>query len=404
MNRKQLTLLVVLGIALGGLGWLAWKKQQQPYAESSAKMGGKVLPNLPVNDIEQVTITQSKGSLTLAKQGGQWVVMNRGGYPANFDTLRDLLLKFADLKVAKPVVVGPSRLPALELVPPDKGNGTLVEFKDKSGKAIQSVLLGAKSMREGGGDSPFGGGGSFPNGRYLMVGTDAATAALVTEPFTQVEPKPEDWLAKEWFKIERLKSVSVVSTNSASSWKLTRESEAAPWKLADAKPGEELDSSKSGSSTSALSYPSFNDVSTNAAEAGLDKPLVTATLENFDGFIYTVKIGAKSGEDNYHFQVAVAGSFPKERTPGKDEKPEDKERLDKEFSETLKKNEERLKTEQGYAKWTYVVGKWTVDPLMKERKDLLAEKKEEPKQDEAKPAAPPAPDPLAPPLPAPPKP
>ncbi|MFM1770498.1 MAG: hypothetical protein RJA22_3027 [Verrucomicrobiota bacterium] len=393
MNRKQLTLLVVLGVVLGGLGWLAWKKQQQPYADSSAKMGNKVLPGLPVNDIEQLTITQAKGALTLAKQDGTWVVRSRGDYPANFDTLRDLLLKFADLKVAKPVVVGPSRLPALELVPPDKGNGTLVEFKDKSGKVLQSVLLGAKSMRESGGDSPFGGGG-FPNGRYLMVGTDIGTTALVTEPFAQVEPKAEDWLNKEWFKVERLKSVGVVTTNATNNWKLVRENETGSWKLVDAKAGEELDASKSGSSTSALSYPSFNDVSTNAAAAGLDKPMVTATLETFDGFTYTVKIGSKSGEENHHFQMAVAGNFPRTRAPGKDEKPEDKDRLDKEFAETLKKNEERLKNEKAYEKWVYVVSKWTVDPLLKDRKDLLPDKKEEAKPGEGAAGAPPVPGPL----------
>lgn len=389
MNRKQLTLLVVLGVVLGGLGWLAWKKQQQPYAESTAKMGNKVLPSLPVNDIEQLTITQAKGSLTLAKQDGTWVVRNRGDYPANFDTLRDLLIKFADLKVAKPVTVGPSRLPALELVPPDKGNGTLVEFKDKSGKVLQSVLLGAKSMREAAADSPFGGGG-FPNGRYLMVGTDISTAALVTEPFAQAEPKGEDWLNKEWFKVERLKSVGVLTTNVTGNWKLVRETETGSWKLVDAKADEELDASKSGSSTGALSYPSFNDVATNAAAAGLDKPAVVATLETFDGFTYTVKVGAKSGEENYHFQMSVAGSFPTARTPGKDEKPEDKDRLDKEFAETLKKNQERLKNEKAFEKWVYIVSKWTVDPLMKERKDLLADKKEEAKKDEAPSALPPA--------------
>lgn len=390
MNRKQLTLLVVLGVVLGGLGWLAWKKQQQPYADSTAKMGSKVLPNLAVNDIEQVTITQAKGGLTLAKQDGTWVVRSRGDYPANFDSLRDLLIKFAELKVAKPVTVGPSRLPALELVAPDKGNGTLVEFKDKAGKVLQSVLLGAKSMREGGGDSPFGGGG-FPNGRYLMVGTDIATAALVTEPFAQAEPKAEEWLNKEWFKVERLKSVGVVTTNATNNWKLVRENETGSWKLVDAKAGEELDASKSGSSTGALSFPSFNDVATNAAAAGFDKPAVTATLETFDGFTYTVKIGAKSGEENYHFQMAVAGNFPTQRTPGKDEKPEDKDRLDKDFAATVKKNEDRLKNEKAYEKWTYLVSKWTVDALLKERKDLLADKKDEAKKDEAVPPLPPAP-------------
>ena len=41
--------------------------------------------------------------------------------------------------------------------------------------------------------------------------------------------------------------------------------------------------------------------------------------------------------------------------------------------------EEKLKQEKTFEKWTYLVSKWTVDPLLKERKELLAEKKDEKK-------------------------
>ena len=77
--------------------------------------------------------------------------------------------------------------------------------------------------------------------------------------------------------------------------------------------------------------------------------------------------------------MSVSGNFPKERAAGKDEKPEDKTKLDKEFQDKVKKLEEKLKAEKAYEKWTYLVSKWTIDPLFKERKDLLVEKKEEPK-------------------------
>lgn len=390
MNRKQLTLLIVVGAVFGGLGWVAYQKQNKAYTDSTQKMGGKLLPNFPLNDVEQIVIKQSGGELHLAKKDDIWVVKDRGDYPANFSNISDLLRKFWELKVAKPVKTGPSRLPMLELVSPDKGAGTLVEFKDKSGKVINSVLLGAKSMKQAGEDSPFGGGGGFPDGRYVMVGSDVQSVALVTEPFTSAEAKPENWLEKEWFKVEKLKSVSVVTTNATNNWKLSRESETGEWKLADAKKDEALDNGKSGTVTSALSYPSFNDVATNSAppSTGLDKP-ITATLETFDGVTYTAKVGGKSGEENLYFQIAVAGNFPKERTPGKDEKPEDKEKLDKEFAESRKKLDDKLKSVKAFEKWTYVVSKWTVDPFLKERKDLLVEKKEEPKPDEkteAKPA------------------
>jgi hypothetical protein len=387
MNRKQLILLIVLAAALGGLGWLAYQKKQSSFAESKVRLGEKLLPNFPLNDVAQFTIKQPKAELTLAKKDDVWTVVERGHHPANFTTISEFIRKFWELKVTKPVRVGPSRLAALELVAPDKGNGTVIEFKDAAGKPIKSVLLGAKHMRESGGqgqESPFGGpSGGFPDGRYLMVGSDIATVSLVNEPFANAEAKPADWLQKDWFKVEKIKAIGVVTGEKTNDWKLSRESESGEWKLADAKSGENLDTGKSGGVTSALSYPNFDDVITGTNAAGvMDKPIV-ATIETFDGFTYTAKVGKKTDDDKYHFQVDVAGNFQKERTPGKDEKPEDKEKLDKEFKEALAKKEEKLKTEKGFAKWTYQVSKYTIDPLLKTRHELLAEKPAETKTDAA---------------------
>jgi len=74
--------------------------------------------------------------------------------------------------------------------------------------------------------------------------------------------------------------------------------------------------------------------------------------------------------------------LPKERTPGKDEKPEEKEKLDKEFKEQQAKLAEKLKQEKNFEKWTYLVSTWTLEPLLKDRSQLLVEKKPEPKPGE----------------------
>jgi len=379
MNRKQLTLLIVLGVVLGSLGWLAYKKQMDPYQESMTQMGAQLFPNFPVNEVERVTLKVSTNEINLLKKDDIWTMAERNNYPANWNNISDFLRRVYDLKVARPMKIGPSRLAPLQLLPPEKG-GTLVEFKDKSGKVIKSLTIGAKHMKESAADSQFGG-GSWPDGRYVMAGTNLQSVALVQEAFSNVEGRPEDWLNKDWFKIEKLKSISVVTTNATNNWKISRETETGEWKLADVKPGESLDTAKSGGVTTALSSPSFNDVATGAAPGatGLDNPLVTATLETFDGHAYVAKVGNKLGDESHYFQIGVAGNFPKERAPGKDEKPEDKDRLDKEFKDKVAKSEEKLKSEKPYEKWTYVVSKWTIDPLLKERKDLLVEKKEEPK-------------------------
>jgi hypothetical protein len=60
--------------------------------------------------------------------------------------------------------------------------------------------------------------------------------------------------------------------------------------------------------------------------------------------------------------------------PEKDEKPEDRERRDKEFAENLKRLEERIAREKALAKWTYVAAKSAVEPLLKDRAQMTARK------------------------------
>ena len=115
-------------------------------------------------------------------------------------------------------------------------------------------------------------------------------------------------------------------------------------------------------------------------EHGLDKPTVVQ-VDTFDNLIYTVKIGAKSGED-YPVNIRVSANFPKDRVVGKDEKPDEKATADKGWQEQLKRWQDKLKHEKTFESWTYLMPGWNVDAVLKERKDLLAEKKDESKKDE----------------------
>jgi hypothetical protein len=216
------------------------------------------------------------------------------------------------------------------------------------------------------------------------VGAISDIVAVISDPLSNIEPKPENWLNKDFFKVEKVKTVAVNFPEATNSWKLSRETEAGEWKLADAKPNEQLDSSKTSSVSNPLSSPSFTDVDTSSKpeQLGLDKPTVV-TLDTFDNFTYTLKVGQKTN-DNYPLLVGVAAQLPKERTPGKEEKPEDKDKLDKQFKEQQKKLEEKLAQEQAFQNWTYLVSSWTLEPLLKNRAQLLVEKKEEPKKDEQK--------------------
>lgn len=381
MNRNQLLIILALGLVLGGAGLYVLRQKSASYERKTKTDTERLLGDFPINDVAQVTIRQHTNAVNLVR-GDVWAVQERADYAANAGDIIELARKLWDLRPAQNQKIGASQLGRMELLPPAEGgtnSATLVELKGKDGKVIRTVLLGKKSTR-GGGDDQFGGGG-YPNGRWIYLPEKPGTAYLVTEAFAEIEPKPERWLAKDFFKVEKIKAVAVQFAAATNSWKLTRETESGEWKLADATPEEQLDSAKSSSLSYALASPSFSDVLTGAP--ALENP-TTITLETFDHFTYTLKTGTKTG-DNIPMTLTVTADLPKERTPAKDEKPEDKAKLDKEFADQQKKLQEKLTAESKLTKWTYLVSSWTLDALLKERSQLLAEKKEEPKKDEAAP-------------------
>lgn len=380
MNRKQLLVLLVSGALIGGFGLYVSQRKSASWSSGGAGLGQKVLPDFPVNDIAHITIKGADGEVNLVKADDRWRVKERWDYPANFAEISELLRKMWELKTVRAIRVASADLGRLQLLPPTQSTNaaTAVEFKDRQGKTVHSLLLGKQDMRDSGDSSPMGGG--FPVGRFVMVpGGSEPRVSLISDPLSDIEAKPERWISKDFIKVEKLRSVSVTATNEANSWTLAREVEGGELKLVDQKDGEQFESSKASSVGWALSSPSFNDVmapDSKPDETGLTNPRI-ARLETFDNFVYTVKIGSKTADDNYPIQLAVDAEFPKQRSAATDEKPEDKEKLDKEFQDKLKKLQEKLDQEQDVENWTYLVSKWTIDPLLKDRPEFLAEKKEE---------------------------
>jgi hypothetical protein len=380
MNKKQFLILLGLVIVLGLWGIARWHGQTSSWSGGGNAVGQKLLGEFDVNAVAQLAIKQGTNELLLAKKDEVWRVAQRDNYPANFSEISSVLLKLKNLKIVQTEQVGASQLPRLELAASGSNAPTVVEFRDAGGQALKTLTLGKKHMRSGGQSSPMdemsGGDGGFPDGRYVQVSGMTDRAALISDPLSDVEPSAGRWLSKSFFKVEKPKSIAVTFIEATNSWKLVRETEGGDLKFAEAKTGEELDSSKASGAANPFSAPSFNDVIIGATseQTGLDKPTLIA-IETFDGFNYTIKVGAKQ-DDNYHIALAVNATLPKVRPPETDEKPEDKEKLDNEFAASLKKLEEKLAAEKAFEPWIFLVSSWTVDSILKNRADLLVTKAE----------------------------
>src|SRR5438105_9724513 len=156
MNRKQLIILLVLVVLVGGAGLLLINKQNKSWEGANPALGKKLLGELPVNDVAHIVFKQEANELNLAKKD-IWRVRERNDYPANYGEISDFLMKIRDLKIVQNEKVGASQLPRLDLAPGQGTNApTLVELKDQGEKTIRSMLLGKKHTRKSGRPSPFG--------------------------------------------------------------------------------------------------------------------------------------------------------------------------------------------------------------------------------------------------------
>lgn len=380
MNRKQFLILVLMLVVLGGAGLALFWQDIAAYRASGAKIGAKLLPDFKIAEVAQIRLQDAKVEVTLVKKDERWVVRERGDYTANFQGIGDLMVKLVELKVTQAETVGDSLLPRVELVAPAQGGdakaprqtegvGTLVEFKDKAAKVLASLVLGKKVLKKDPLNPLPSAQDGVPAGRYVRVTGASERVVVVSDPLNVAEARPGKWLARDFFKVDRIKTLAVGPAGSAPGWKITRDVEWGQWKFAGG--GGELDASSAVGAVNALGNMMFADVAVKPEEA--EKPRV-AVAETFDNLSYTVKITGKKGGDEYYLSFSVSGEPPKQRVPEKGEKPEEQARRDKDFAETRKKLEERIVRERALAKWTYVVAKQAVEPLLKDRAEMLAQK------------------------------
>src|ERR1017187_6721524 len=109
MNRKQLSILIVLLVVLGIAGLSVYKHNQTSW-QGSGRQGAalKLLGDLPINDVASIVIKGGTNQLELVKKDGMWRVKERNDYPANFSEISGFLLKAADLKAVQTEEIGPS--------------------------------------------------------------------------------------------------------------------------------------------------------------------------------------------------------------------------------------------------------------------------------------------------------
>jgi hypothetical protein len=377
MSRKQFLLVLAVLLGLGAAAAALVLSDNGGGRGTDARVGQRIVRDLKLSDVAEITVRGTSGAVHLARTERGWVVRERADFPADVERIRDVLIKVAEARAVQAEPLPPSQRARLQLVEPKdkdaKDAGSVLELKDAKGAVLAHLLLGKKVFRQTEVPGPPGAEQGQPSGRYLLAGTDTDTMVVVAEPFTAVDPKPQPWLMKELLRAERVKTVTSIGSDRRTRWTLARDKDNTDWRFAGS--SERPDLQKATDAAGAFGWMDVVDVVVDPqnTETGLSHA-TTIRAETFDGLTYTVRVGDRTG-DNYYVAVAVAGDPPATRTPDKGESAEEKAKKDKAFADEKARLAERLARERRLDGWRYVVAKSAVEPLLRDRAQMLPEKK-----------------------------
>lgn len=324
MTSKGIVGLAVVAVVLGGAAYFL----QSGSRPAAAKLNGKtILPGLSVADVARVEVG---GKLTLAASADGWKVESLYGYPADREKIAENLMKLAELKVGQ--VAHGRKL----------GTESKLTLKDASGKELAALSLGDKHSKKAKGQAAMYGGGSYPDGRYVAFGGETV---LVKDTLDAFDGDVKQWCNTRIASIPSADVKTVTYAHGAEKVELAKGTNSV-WTLKGLGAKEELDTSKTYSLDSALSYLDFNSVA--------DPKLTEAELGFKTGYVYTVTVTEGS---NTVTHVATVGNKVKDGS------------------------DRYFKLDDG--KWIFTISTYSAENMMKSRKDLV-KAKEEPKKEEPK--------------------
>lgn len=306
MKSKTFLILLAVCAALVAASLAVFREDDKP----AAPEGADYFANLPVNEVAALTLTGSESEVALEKSGTVWQVASRYGYPADFDDIREFILKLRDLKVGRSFTADAESRERLSLLPPDapdvgeEARGTRVTMKNADGETVADLIIGAERESETG-----------DGGHYLMP-AGGETVYLVDQSFRFMEMDPAQWLAPDLLDISPgdVRRVTLLDpATGEEKYLIERPEEGEPPVFIAPDPaaqtGPVIDSKITNlfSALDGLTIRDVADPEIPASETGLESPLCHE-FWLFDGTTYTVCRGdAAPDSDNERYLKVTAG-------------------------------------------------------------------------------------------------
>ena len=282
-----LVVLAVVAIATGDHG------------VSRAAPGERALPALAtkLGDVGSVGIKRSALSLTFVRDGDNWLVAEKGNYPAAAGKVRQVVLAMTDLLLVEPKTQQAESYPRLDVEDPGSGKSTLVTLKDKSGATLAELIVGKRRYDRL---------GTGTDGVYVRKPDDAQ--AWLARGSLEFSDQLSSWLDRRILDIpEKRIAKAILTQPDGTKLVISRAKPEDKFMVEDA-PADAKFKSETTTSEPAMVLETLDldDVKPAAEMPVPDKDVVTGSFTTFDGLTVGVRLLDK--DDTHWVALSAVGS------------------------------------------------------------------------------------------------
>lgn len=174
------TLLVVVAAAYAVLQRSAAKAAQEEYGSLFVGLDKRL------NDVAEVQVVQGDKTLTIRRDGAKWAVVERSGYPAKFDRVKETLMTLAELAVLEPKTTRPERYESLGVQDPGAGSESKrLSLKDSGGAVLADLIVGNSGGQTG-----------------VFVRKPGEPQAFLCEGDIEASVDPSSWIEREILRVD----------------------------------------------------------------------------------------------------------------------------------------------------------------------------------------------------------
>lgn len=397
MKNKTFLVLVVLTVVAVIAASLA---RSAPDAGAAAHAeSGLLFPALVdhINDVAQIRIEKNGKSATIRREGGEWKLVDRGGYPAKFDQAKKMAVRVAQLEIEEVKTAkkeNHARL-GLQWPPPavpegaegeenaedaggDEPEAALVTIQDGAGKDLASLVVGKSEWR-----------GST---QHLYVRRANEDQVYLVKGQLDTQPDPATWLDAKIVEVEndRVQDVTITHADGEEVHIARSPTNHTQFHVENVPPGQtERFEGVANGVAQALGYGLNLEDVRPASEVDFSKEPVAHTryrcVDGLELLVETCKLDDKTWiKISADYVPPPASETPAAETPAAPaEGPEGAPATPAEGDaaaagdapEAAKKDvaKEAAELNARLGQWAFAVGSYKTDVLARRMKDLLAE-------------------------------